>query len=59
MKANWSPFQPVEWLLPVMSEYNDFRRKMDDITRHVHSWNNESDVMFVADFPGEFLLRDF
>ncbi|CAG9853874.1 unnamed protein product [Phyllotreta striolata] len=52
LKANWSPFRPVEWLMPILSEYNDFRRTMNEITEHVYSWSNKSDVLFIADFPG-------
>ncbi|XP_074031124.1 gamma-glutamyl carboxylase isoform X2 [Leptinotarsa decemlineata] len=55
LKANWSPFQPVEWLLPVLWQYSDFRKKMDEISKEVHSWSNDSDVLFIADFPGLFL----
>ncbi|CAG9825027.1 unnamed protein product [Phaedon cochleariae] len=55
LNANWSPFQPVEWLLPVLSEYNDFRKTMDDISEEVYSWSNFSDVLFIADFPGLYL----
>ncbi|XP_060517290.1 vitamin K-dependent gamma-carboxylase isoform X2 [Cylas formicarius] len=54
LKANWSPFKPVEWLKPVLSE-NDFRRKMKDISDHVYSWSNRTEVLFVADFPGLYL----
>lgn len=52
LKANWSPFQPVEWLLPVLTEYNDFRIKINQITEQVYTWSNYSDVLFIADFPG-------
>lgn len=53
LKANWSPFKKVEWLMPLLSEYNNFRRTMHDITEEVYSWSNQSDVLFVADFPGK------
>lgn len=52
LKANWSPFKPVEWLLPVLSELNDFRELIKDITQEVYSWSNQSEVLFIADFPG-------
>uniref|UniRef100_A0A6P7G1S4 Vitamin K-dependent gamma-carboxylase isoform X1 n=1 Tax=Diabrotica virgifera virgifera TaxID=50390 RepID=A0A6P7G1S4_DIAVI len=58
LKANWSPFQPVEWLLPLLTEYNNFREQMDKISEEVYSWSPTSDVMFVADFPG-FTLENF
>ncbi|XP_049821936.1 vitamin K-dependent gamma-carboxylase isoform X2 [Aethina tumida] len=55
LKANWSPFKPVEWLLPVLSELNDFRELIKDITQEVYSWSNQSEVLFIADFPGMYL----
>ncbi|XP_076269277.1 gamma-glutamyl carboxylase [Rhynchophorus ferrugineus] len=52
LQANWSVFRPVEWMLPLMVQYDGFRKQIADITKHIHSWNNESDVVFIADFPG-------
>lgn len=52
LKANWSPFEPVEWLKPILSGYNDFRQKMIHIQEEVYAWSNYSDVLFIADFPG-------
>ncbi|KAF7267602.1 hypothetical protein GWI33_019193 [Rhynchophorus ferrugineus] len=53
LQANWSVFRPVEWMLPLMVQYDGFRKQIADITKHVHSWNNESDVAFIADFPAK------
>ncbi|KAJ8971128.1 hypothetical protein NQ314_000860 [Rhamnusium bicolor] len=55
LQANWSPFRSVEWLLPVLTELNDFRMTMNEIIEEVYSWSNQSDVLFIADFPGLFL----
>ncbi|KAJ3643909.1 hypothetical protein Zmor_026591 [Zophobas morio] len=55
LKANWSPFRPVEWLKPVLTEYNDLRSQMNHITQEVYSWSNYTDVLFIADFPGLYL----
>lgn len=52
LKANWSPFQSVEWLMPILSGYNSLRLTMDHIMQEVYSWSNNSDVLFIADFPG-------
>lgn len=52
LRANWSPFESVEWLMPVLMEYSGFRTTMNDISREVYSWSNNSDVLFIADFPG-------
>lgn len=55
LKANWSPFKSVKWLLPILSEYNNFRKTMNEIMEEVYSWSNESEVLFIADFPGNCL----
>ncbi|XP_018566321.1 vitamin K-dependent gamma-carboxylase [Anoplophora glabripennis] len=55
LKANWSPYEPVEWLMPVLAEYSGFRTTMNDISKEVYSWSNNSDVLFIADFPGMYL----
>ncbi|KAJ8913553.1 hypothetical protein NQ315_017104 [Exocentrus adspersus] len=55
LQANWSPFKKVEWLMPVLSEYNHFRSTMNEISKEVYSWSNNSDVLFIADFPGMYL----
>lgn len=55
LKANWSPFKPVEWLLPLLNEYSGLRDKMVEIQEQVYSWSNYTDVLFIADFPGMFL----
>lgn len=52
LNANWSPFKPVEWLLHLLTEYSDFREKITAIEKEVYSWSNATDVLFVADFPG-------
>lgn len=52
LRANWSPFKQVEWLIPLLTQYNNFRTTMDKIQKDVYSWSNYSDVLFIADFPG-------
>ncbi|XP_044750429.1 vitamin K-dependent gamma-carboxylase [Coccinella septempunctata] len=51
LKANWSVFNNVEWLLPLLSEYSGFREKISKLSEHVYSWSNSSDVVFISDFP--------
>lgn len=59
LKVEWSPFENVEWLMPVLGELSHWRQTMTDIQNHVYTWNNYSDVLFVADFPGNdfFVMR--
>lgn len=52
LTAEWSPFKPVDWLLPLLHEFTEMRTKIELMTRDVHTWSNTSDVLFVADFPG-------
>nr|XP_022908134.1 vitamin K-dependent gamma-carboxylase isoform X1 [Onthophagus taurus]XP_022908135.1 vitamin K-dependent gamma-carboxylase isoform X1 [Onthophagus taurus]XP_022908136.1 vitamin K-dependent gamma-carboxylase isoform X1 [Onthophagus taurus] len=55
LKANWSIFETPEFLMPLLNEYNDYRKMMTEIQNHVYSWSNYSDVLFIADFPGLYL----
>lgn len=52
LKVEWSPFSDVEWLMPMLTELSYWRKTMVDIQNHVYTWNNYSNVLFVADFPG-------
>ncbi|XP_059218437.1 vitamin K-dependent gamma-carboxylase [Stomoxys calcitrans] len=52
LTAEWSPFRKTSWSLPLLTELNDMRPKLRSIADDVLAWNNYSDVMFVADFPG-------
>lgn len=52
LTAEWSPFEDTKWVLPILSELTELRPKLSDITEHVFGWNNYSDVLFIADYPG-------
>lgn len=52
LKASWSPFERTTWSLPLLNELNHMRPKLKTIANEVLAWNNYSDVIFVADFPG-------
>lgn len=62
LKVEWSPFQTVHWMLPLLHQFTSKRTEMQDITKDVLNWNNFSDVMFVADFPNRivesFITKD-
>ncbi|KAK9298714.1 hypothetical protein QLX08_008077 [Tetragonisca angustula] len=55
LTVDWHPFKPVSFLMPLLSEYNSYRYKLDEIQQHVYTWSNDTDVLFVADFPGMHL----
>ncbi|XP_011294794.3 vitamin K-dependent gamma-carboxylase [Musca domestica] len=52
LTADWSVFKRTPWSLPLLTELNHMRPRLRNIADDVLSWNNYSDVMFVADFPG-------
>ncbi|CAH3987282.1 unnamed protein product [Pieris brassicae] len=52
LNVSWSPFRPVSYLMPLLSEGYSWRKELQDIEDDVNSWNNNSDVLFVAEFPG-------
>ncbi|KFB48638.1 AGAP006363-PA-like protein [Anopheles sinensis] len=59
LRAPWSPFVSVQWVLPLLDEFNGLRDTMiRRITDEVLGWSNHSDVLFIADFPG-LMLRNF
>ena len=57
LNARWSPFEQVDWVLLLLTEFSSMRNKMAEITDNVLSWNNYTDVMFIADFPRLKLLN--
>ena len=50
--ADWSPFQTTPWVLPLLVDLSDWRAKLDEITTDLLTNSNDTDVVFVADFPG-------
>lgn len=58
LKASWTPFSKIPYLMPLLDEGTDWRKHLDVIRNEVHSWSNYSDVVFYADFPGGYLILD-
>ena len=52
LRADWSPFQQTEWVMPLLTELSNWREKLDDIERDIYLNSNDTDVVFIADFPG-------
>lgn len=52
LKAPWSPFCKIPFLMPLLDETGHWRKVLDDIRREVHSWSEHNEVVFFADFPG-------
>ncbi|KAI4494615.1 hypothetical protein M0804_000816 [Polistes exclamans] len=55
LTVNWHPFKHVSFVMPLLTQYNSYRYKMNDIQKDVYSWSNYTDVLFVADFPSRSL----
>ncbi|KAK2580809.1 hypothetical protein KPH14_011543 [Odynerus spinipes] len=51
LTVDWHPFKSVSFVMPLLTQYNSYRYKLDEIQRDVYSWSNYTDVLFVADFP--------
>lgn len=59
LNASWSPFEPISYLMPLLDEALEWRSVLHEIKADVHSWNNYSDVIFIADFPGVVFIEIF
>lgn len=57
LEAEWSPFQPTPWLMPLLTELSSWRSKLAELERSVFNWSDSASVAFVADFPGK--MRPF
>ncbi len=49
VKADWSPFRPNPWLMPLLVDLSPWRTKFEEIEG---SLDNQTEVVFIADFPG-------
>jgi len=56
VSAPWSAFSEVSWLMPLLTDLSDWRQKLDVIQDVIYSSANDTDVVFVADLPGQSLL---
>ncbi|KAL2079748.1 hypothetical protein ACEWY4_025492 [Coilia grayii] len=49
VKAEWSPFKPNPWLMPLLVDLSPWRTKFQDIE---DTLDNQTEIVFIADFPG-------
>ncbi|CAL8281581.1 vitamin K-dependent gamma-carboxylase [Gadus morhua] len=49
VKADWSPFRPNPWLMPLLVDLSPWRTKFQEIES---SLDNQTEIVFIADFPG-------
>lgn len=52
LRARWRPLEKTAWVLPLLEQFNGHRPHITKLTEDVLSWNNYTDVLFIADFPG-------
>lgn len=53
LSVEWSPFKSVHWMKPLLQQFTSKRTELLAITKDVLSWNNFTDVLFIADFPDQ------
>ena len=51
--APWSAFAEVPWSMPLLTELSEWRQRLDVMQDVIYSSANDTDVVFVADFPGQ------
>ena len=59
LEAQWSPFKPTEWIMPLLVQLTPWRDKLARIEKEVMDRNGSkgtASVVFVADFPGTSVL---
>ncbi|KAM4747726.1 vitamin K-dependent gamma-carboxylase [Rhinophrynus dorsalis] len=49
VKADWSPFLKTSWVKPLLVDLSPWRSKFEEVE---NSLDNQTDVVFIADFPG-------
>ncbi|XP_030057540.1 vitamin K-dependent gamma-carboxylase [Microcaecilia unicolor] len=52
VKAVWSPFKKTSWLKPLLVDLSPWRLKFQEVE---NSLDNQTEVVFIADFPGLYL----
>lgn len=53
LAAEWSPFKKPSWVMPVLSEFNDWRSQLREFEDKIVSSGENRSVVFMADFPGK------
>ena len=53
LEAEWHPFKEISYLQPLLVDLSGWRLKLDEIKDQM---DNHTEVVFVADFPGNFFL---
>ncbi len=57
LTAEWHPFKEVTWVQPLMVDLSDWREKLLQLEKDVYNTTSDTDVVFIADFPGKQPVR--
>lgn len=52
--VEWSPFKEVSFALPLLVDLSPWRSKLAEMESKLIDSSNYTDVVFVADFPGNW-----
>lgn len=52
LSAEWHPLKETRWLFPLLTSLSDWREKLRLISKELSKTSNDTDIVFVADFPG-------
>jgi vitamin K-dependent gamma-carboxylase len=52
LEAPWGVFNETPWILPLLVDLSDWRGKLSEIEKDIFERDSDTDVVFVADFPG-------
>ncbi|XP_041976445.1 vitamin K-dependent gamma-carboxylase [Aricia agestis] len=52
LKVDWCPFKPITFLMPLIDEGLHWRETLKTIKEDIQAYDNATDVIFIADFPG-------
>lgn len=52
LAAEWSPFKKPPWVLPMLTQFTDWRSILKEYEENILNSNQSLYVVFMADFPG-------
>jgi vitamin K-dependent gamma-carboxylase len=52
LAAEWHPLEETTWLFPLLTSLSNWREKLRSISNELSKTSNDTDIVFVADFPG-------
>jgi len=52
LTADWHPFKVTPWLMPLLADLSDWRQRLAQLEKDIYNNMNDTEVVFVADFPG-------